>query len=281
MQPLGKFGVWTMYRTIGEENAGEAARLAERLGFGTVWLGGSPTVAQLRPLLEATEHLVVATAVTNIWQGEPEWVADEFAAINADFPQRALLGVGIGHAEVNHRAGPPLSLMSEYLDGLDRAPSPVAAEQRFLAALGPKMLALSAARTRGAHPLLVPAEHTHAARERLGPGPMLAPELACVLNTDAAAARIRARAYAASYLGLRNYASNLTRLGFDQSELDDGGSDQLIDELVPHGTADQVAAATHRHLDAGADHICLQPLTEPGIPRSEWSALSAALGIGR
>lgn len=277
---LGRFGIWTSYRALGEQNAGEAARLIETLGFGTLWLGGSPQLPALRPLLGATERIAVATGILNVWQSEPERVAHEFARLEDRFPGRVLLGIGIGHPEATTRYASPLETMRWFLDQLDAAATPVPPERRCLAALGPKMLGLSAERTRGAHSYFVPVEHTRRARERLGPSPMLTPELACALDSDVESGRARARAYAKLYLGLRNYTRNLLDFGFTEEDIAGGGSDRLIDAVVPQGEASAIAAVAERHLGAGADHVCLQTVGVTGIPRAEWTALASALGIG-
>jgi probable F420-dependent oxidoreductase len=277
---LGEFGVWTTYRTIGEENAGQAARLAEDLGFGTFWLGGSPQLPALEPLLEATERIVVATGILNVWQSDPEQVAGDFARLEQEFPGRVLLGIGIGHPEATSQYAKPLSAMAEFLDGLDGASAPVPRSRRCLAALSPKMLELCAARSLGTHTYFVTPAHTKSARERLGETAILAPELACVLDGDAGSARATAREYARMYLGLRNYTNNLRQSGFADEDIGGGGSDRLIDEVVPHGSAGEIAGAARRHLSAGADHVCLQPVGVTGVPREEWTALAAALGLG-
>jgi probable F420-dependent oxidoreductase len=276
---LGEFGVWTTYRAIGEENAGGAARVAEDLGFGTFWLGGSPRLPALRPLLEATERITVATGILNVWASEPEQVARDFAEFEARFPGRVLVGIGIGHPEATSQYDKPLTTMQAFLDGLDTAAAPLPRSGRCLAALGPKMLELSAERSLGAHPYFVPVEHTRAARVVLGETPLLAPELACVLDGDGESARAKARAFASLYLGLSNYTNNLLRHGFSQQDVAGGGSDRLIDAVVPHGSAEEISAVARQHLAAGADHVCLQTPGIAGIPRSEWTALAAALGI--
>src|SRR5262249_1701964 len=171
----------------------------------------------------------------------------------------------------------PVTTMRMFLDGLDRASTPVPLDRRCLAALGPRMLDLCAERTRGALPYFVSADHTRFARERIGPDALLATEVACVLEADADRARATAREYAASFLNLRNYAGNLKRFGFTDVDVVDGGSDRLIDAVIPHGTADEIAAAVREHLAAGADHVCLQPVGVDGIPRQEWAALASAL----
>jgi probable F420-dependent oxidoreductase len=278
---LGRFGVWTSYRRIGERNAGEAARLVEDLGFDAFWLGGSPQVAALRPLLRATERIVVATGILNVWQSEAGQVALDFAQLSSEFPDRVLLGIGVGHPEATERYAKPLSAMRSFLDGLDAALDPVPRDRRCLAALAPKMLQLSAERSLGAHPYFVLVAHTRWARERLGPTVILAPELACVLDGDVQSARAKARAYAKMYLGLSNYTRGLLRFGFSDADIADGGSDRLIDAVIPHGSADDIAAVARQHLAAGASHVCLQPVGGTGIPRSEWTALASALGAGR
>jgi probable F420-dependent oxidoreductase len=277
---LGEFGVWTSYRAVGEENAGEAAKLVEDLGFGTFWLGGSPQLPALRPLLETTERIVVATGILNVWASEGERVATDFAELEARFPGRVLLGIGIGHPEATSHYQRPLAAMQSFLDGIDAAGTPVPRTRRCLAALGPKVLKLSADRSLGAHTYFVPAEHTRVARETLGEAAILAPELACVLDADVESARANARAYAALYLGLRNYTNNLRGYGFSEEDIAGGGSDRLIDSVIPHGGAEEIAAAARRHLSAGTDHVCLQAVGVRGIPRSEWTALASALGIG-
>jgi probable F420-dependent oxidoreductase len=274
---LGKIGVWTTYHAIGEEHAGEAARLVEELGFGTFWLGGSPRLPAVRPLLQATSRLIVATGIVNVWQNEPAELAAQHAELSEAFPGRLLLGIGIGHPEATSDYARPLSTMRDFLDGLDAADPPVPASARCLAALGPNMLELSAARSLGAIPYFTPVEHTRMARELIGPDALLAPELACVVESNSDRARAEARRYASLYLKLRNYTDNLIRSGFTEQDIANGGSDRLIDAVIPHGTVEQIAQVVHEHLDAGADHVCLQPLGETGIPRQGWSSLAAAL----
>ncbi len=274
---LGEFGVWTAYRVIGEENASEAAALVESLGYGTFWLGGSPRLESVRPLLAAGEQIAVATGIVNVWQYEPATLAAEYAELARDFDGRLLLGIGIGHPEATSEYAKPLAKMEAFFDGLDAASPPVAREQRCASALAPKMLELSARRGIGAHTYFVPVEHTRWARGLLGADALIATELACVVDTDAERARATARAYAELYLRLSNYTRSLRRFGFGDPDLDHGGSDRLIDAIVPHGSAEQIAAVARAHREAGADHVCLQPVGVEGIPRSEWTALASAL----
>jgi probable F420-dependent oxidoreductase len=274
---VGTFGIWTTYHSIGEENAAEAAKLVAELGYGTFWLGGSPRLTATRPLLAATDTLTVGTAIVNIWAYEPAVLAAEHAELTRDFPGRLLLGIGVGHPEATTEYQAPLARMGGFLDGLDAAQPPVPRDERCLAALGPKMLALGAERARGAIPYFSVVEHTRFARDQAGPDALVAPELACVLDTDPERARATARRYAAIYLGLRNYTANLQRFGFTEQDIADGGSDRLIDAVIPHGSADEIAEVARAHLEAGADHVCVQPVVVKGIPRDEWTALAAAL----
>jgi probable F420-dependent oxidoreductase len=274
---FGTFGIWTTYRRIGEENAGEAAALVEELGYGTFWLGGSPQLPSVRPLLEASEKLVVGTSIVNVWAYEPGRLAAEYAELAADFGERLVVGIGIGHPEATGDYSKPLRSTREFLDGIDAAPAPIPPDRRCLAALGPKMLDLSGERSLGTIPYFTPPAHTAFARERLGAGKLVAPELACFVGEDHERGRAAAREYAATYLGLRNYTSNLLRHGFEQADLENGGSDRLIDTIIPQGSAEKIVAAAREHLDAGGDHVALQPVGGHGIPREEWMALARAI----
>jgi probable F420-dependent oxidoreductase len=277
---LGDFGIWTTYRTLGEENAGEAVKLVEDLGYGAFWLGGSPRLPSVRPLLAGSESLTVATGIVNVWQNEPATLASEHAALVSEFPGRLLVGIGIGHPEATSDYARPLTAMRTFLDGLDSADPPLPPEGRALAALRPRMLELARDRAVGAHPYFVPVEHTRAARAVLGDGALLAPELAVVIDSSTQRGWEKARQYAAGYLRLRNYTGNLLQFGFTEEDLADGGSDRLIEAIVPHGTAEEVVAVARAHLEAGADHVCLQAVGVEGVPREEWTALARALGLG-
>jgi probable F420-dependent oxidoreductase len=275
---LTKYGVW-IARSLSEPEYGEAASLVEDLGFGTLWLGGSPKLTKLRPMLEASDRLVIATGIVNIWQYEPAVLAQEFAQLDQAFPGRVLLGIGIGHAEATSEYQKPLTKTREFLDVIATAPTPVPRERMVVAALGPKMLDLSFERTLGTHPYFTPVEHTRVARERLGARALVAPELAVVVDEDRDRARAAARKYSELYLDRANYTRNLKRLGWADEELANGGSDRLIDAVVPQGSAVQLAVAVQAHLDAGADHVCVQPVGVSGVPTAEWTALAAALGL--
>ena len=274
---IAHIGIWTSYRPIGIDRVGEAAKLAEQLGYGAWWVGGSPHVPEIRPILQATSTLIAATGILNVWRNDPRETAAADAALRAEFPGRFMLGVGIGHPEATSDYRRPLRTMRAFLDGLDASSTPPPADERCLAALGPKMLDLAGERTAGTHPYFTTVEHTRFARERLGTGKLVAPELACVVDTDPVRAKAVARDYAERYLGLSNYTRALLAFGFTERDLADGGSDRLIDAVIPQGSAEQIAEVARAHLDAGADHVCLQPLGEQGIPRNSWTALAGAL----
>jgi len=274
---IGTIGIWTSFRPFGIERAGEAAKLAEQLGYGAWWVGGSPHVPAIRPILAATSTLTAATGILNVWANDPAETAAQDAELRAEFPDRFVLGIGIGHPEATSDYRRPLTAMRGFLDDLDASATPPPAAERCLAALRPRMLELARERSAGAHTYFVPVEHTRIARERLGPGALLAPELACVVETDPERARAVARGYAKLYLGLSNYTNNLLDLGYTEADIAEGGSDRLIDAVVPHGSAEEIAEVVRAHLEAGADHVCLQPLGEEGIPRESWTALARAL----
>lgn len=276
VRPTG-IGVWATFRTFEKARAGEAAKLVEDLGFSTFWLGGSPRLSEVRPLLAATSGIAVGTAIVNIWKYEPPELAAEHAELTADFPGRLLTGIGIGHPEHTSQYGRPLATMRAFLDGLDAAAPPLPPQERCLSALAPRMLRLSAERSAGALPYFVPVEHTRFARETIGPDALLAVELACVVDEDPERARDKARAYAESYLRLSNYTNNLLRFGFTEQDIAGNGSARLLDAVVPQGSPERIAETVRAHLDAGADHVCVQPVGTDGMPRAEWEALARVL----
>jgi probable F420-dependent oxidoreductase len=270
--PLGEIGIW-LRRTAGTA----AVPDIEALGFGAVWLGVSPSLPEARPFLEQSSTLTVATGILNVWQHDPADVAAQYADLQREFGGRFLLGVGIGHPEATVEYAKPLTKMREFLDGLDAVDEPVPRDERVTAALGPKMLDLAAERSRGAHPYMTPVDHTRFARERIGAEPLLAPEVTVVVEPDAETAREKAREFAAGYLERSNYRGNLLRFGFDERDLEGGGSDRLIDAVIPHGSAEEVAEAVRAHLDAGADHVSLQPVGHGPAPVDDYRALAGTL----
>ncbi len=276
---LGPFGIWRGTPQVTPELAAEL----DRLGYGALWLGGSPAadLEIVDRLLAATSGLTVGTGIVNMWQSDPATVARSYARIEASYPGRFVLGVGAGHREATPEYASPYDTLATYVDRLLAAGVP--ADRLVLAALGPRVLRLAADRTAGAIPYLVPPEHTRQAREILGPDKLLAPEHKVVLDTDTERARaLGARRVRVPYLGLVNYTSNLRRLGYTDADLAGGGSDRLVDALVAHGSPEQVAAQLTAHLTAGADHVCIQLLTEADAdPVPQYAELANALGLPR
>lgn len=257
----GRVGVW---RSVHDTEPALAVAI-EELGYASLWLGRSPTddllVAQ--ELLGATSRITIATGVVNIWRSDPAVLAHSFHRIDRQYPQRFVLGIGVGHPE---RSGPiarrPYTAMVGFLDVLEREGVP--SQSIVLAALGPRMLRLAASRTGGAHPYLTPPAHTALARDALGPGPMLVAEQRVILGTDTARMRAIARADIRRYLELTNYRNNLMRSGFDESDLDGEGSDKLIDGLVAYGAPTRAAERVAAHLGAGASEVVVQVLADAG-----------------
>jgi probable F420-dependent oxidoreductase len=260
---LGRIGIWRHATGLTPELAGEV----EALGYGAIWIGSSPdgNLRLAEQLLDGTDHIAVATGIVNVWKDDAATVGASYHRIAARHPGRFLLGLGIGHPEATQEYRQPYATLVSYLDELDDLGVP--AEARVLAALGPKVLALAAQRTAGAHPYLVTPEHTREARQVLGAGPLLAPEQKVVLETDPERARAIGRPRVEKpYLGLSNYLASLRRLGWTDADLADGGSDALIDALVLHGDAEAIGRGITAHLDAGADHVAIQVLGPDPLP---------------
>lgn len=253
---LGRFG------SFGRGVTPQQATEIEALGYGAVWVGGSPPAALswVEPILQATTTLCVATGIVNIWSAPAQRVAESFHRIEAAYPGRFLLGIGVGHAEMISEYRKPYNALVEYLDRLDDYGVP--ANRRVVAALGPRVLGLSARRSARAHPYLTTPEHTARARELIGPSAFLAPEHKVVLTTDSARARTVGRQALDMYFNLANYRNNWKRLGFTDDEVSRPGSDRLVDAVVAYGTPDAIAARLNEHLLAGADHVPIQVLTE-------------------
>jgi probable F420-dependent oxidoreductase len=275
---LGAVGVWTFEAermpATGER---DYARAIESLGFAALWipesLGSKEAFAHASLLLAATKKLVIATGIANIWARDSVAMANGARALVDAHPDRFLLGLGVSHAPTVKTRGQsyarPLEYMRRYLDAMDAAPytGPKVEAPRVLAALGPQMLRLSAERSLGAHPYFVPVEHTAVARKELGVDPLLAVEQAVVLSEDPAIARATARRHMKRYLELDNYANNLRRLGWPESDLAEGGSDKLVDAIVAWGSANAIKARIDEHKKRGADHVCLQVLrADPASP---------------
>lgn len=289
---VGTVGLWTFQLDLQPANAAkEAAAEIEELGYRALWLpeavGREPFVNSAL-LLSATTELVVATGIASVWARDAQAMASGQLTLDEAFPGRFLLGVGVSHQPMvdlirGHKYDKPLTKMREYLEAMDKvfyvSPRSDQEPRRVLAALGPKMLELAAATALGAHPYFVPVEHTAFARGILGEGPMLLPEQAVVLSTDASVARGAARAHLSTYLGLPNYTNNLRRFGWGDDDLAGGGSDKLVDAIVAWGDEGAIAARVQAHLDAGADHVCVQVIgtDAAALPMPEWRALAPAL----
>jgi probable F420-dependent oxidoreductase len=270
---LGRVGV-----SVGGTITAEEAREVERLGYGTLWVAGSPAaeLAFAEPILAQTTTLQLATGIVNVWTAAAKDVAESFHRIEATYPGRFLLGIGVGHPEHTTEYRKPYDALVDYLDELDAAGVP--AHRRVLAALGPRMLELAARRSAGAHPALTTPEHTALARKTLGSEALLAPSQLVSINPDPDASRIIGRQMIGDYLGTVNYASSWRRLGFTDDDLAPPGSDRLIDALLAHGTAEAVAKRVNEHLGAGADHVAvLSP--DPAKLLSTLAELAGPLGL--
>jgi probable F420-dependent oxidoreductase len=286
MKPLEGAGIWSSQLRYGEVGAiGDAAAELEALGFRALWIPdtGGEVFDAVERLLSSTTTITVATGILNLWMHSPEETAAARDRLTRDHGDRFLVGIGVSHARVvdaaeSGRYRKPLSAMASFLDGLDAAPVPLAAPDRVLAALGPKMLELARTRSAGAHPYNVTPEHTAIARAALGPAAQLLPEQMVVLATDAAEARGIARDTLQHYFKMPNYTNNLRRLGFGEEDFAGAGSDRVIDALVAWGTPETIAGRVRAHRDAGADHVCVQVLGDPRrFPLAEWRELAPAL----
>lgn len=282
---LSGVGVWSSllrYGDVGESV--EAAAELEELGFSALWIPdvGGPVFDSVGRLLAATTRAVIATGILNLWMHTAADVADSYAALTTAHGDRFLLGIGVSHAPLIDAGEPgryrkPLAATASFLEALDTAEQPVPVERRVLAALGPKMLALSARRARGAHPYLVTPEHTATARAVLGSGPLLAPEQTVILTDSADEARAIGTDWLRAYLALPNYANNLLRSGFSPDDLAQV-SDRLFGAIIAWGDEEAVMRRVAEHHAAGADHVCVQVLlADPkAFPREQWRRIAAA-----
>jgi probable F420-dependent oxidoreductase len=279
---LGKIGVWSgQLRGVGIESIPEVATSLERLGYRALWIpggAGGDVLERCEAALAATSSLVVAPGILNIWRHEAAEVAATTARLDEEYDGRFLLGLGVSHERlIGDSYVTPIAKMGDYLDQLDAAGQKP--EVRVLAALRRRMLSLARDRAAGAHPYFVPPEHSEAARVILGPGPLLAPEQAVLLETDPAEARRLARGFCELYFQLPNYANNLRALGYTSDDLAPPGSDRLVDAIVAWGDEAAIAARVQAHLDAGADHVCIQVVggDYTTLPTETWHRLAPAL----
>lgn len=281
---IGKVGLWSLEMRFGDKaRSSAAAEELDALGYGAVWIPGGiddAAPADVERLLQATSRMAIATGILNIWKHDPAELAAWFVGLPGEWQARTLLGLGISHGPlIGEKWGKPLEVTAAFLDGMFAAGMP--RDNLCLAALGPKMVALSGERTAGAHPYLVTPEHTAQARRILGPGPLLAPEQGVILEEDAGKARALALGALEHYRGLPNYRNNWLRLGFSEAEID-ACDDRLVDALFAIGSVEAVAARVRAHLEAGADHVCLQVIAGPqggsfDVLLPHWRALARAL----
>jgi len=282
-------GVWTFTEGMTAGTAGEFAARLEALGYSALWLPdtlGRDPFAHIAHLARATTTLLFATGIASISHRHPGPMRQAANTVAEQSGGRFVLGLGVSHEPFVSGVrkldySRPLSRMRAYLDAMADAPYtavlPPDPPPTVLAALGPKMLDLARDRTDGAHPYFVPPEHTALARERLGVGKVLAPEQAVILTDDADSARELAREHVAFYMTAPNYRNNMLRLGFDESDLDDGGSERLRDAVVVWGDEAAIQARVQAHLDAGADHVCIQPLPSGVLDLDALRRLAPAL----
>jgi probable F420-dependent oxidoreductase len=274
---LGQFGFFGLGATP------DQAQEIERLGYGTIWIGGSPPaeLSFVEPLLESTTAIKVATGIVNIWTAAAKPVADSFHRINAAYPGRFVLGIGVGHPEAQAQYRKPYETLVSYLDELDEYGVP--ANQRVLAAQGPRVLKLSAERTAGAHPANATPEHAAQARNIIGPNAVLAPVHTVVLSADADEARSIARAALDHYFSLSNYVSSWKRLGFTDADVTRPGSDKFIDAVVAHGTPEQIAKRLGEYVQAGANHVAILVggVYDTALAMPALAELAGPLGLSR
>jgi probable F420-dependent oxidoreductase len=279
-------GIWSNQLRYGDpaESADAAAELDD-LGFRALWIPdvGGQVFDAVGDLLAATKTTTIATGILNLWMHTPGDVAENYAALTAQHGDRFLLGIGVSHAPVVDAGEPgryrkPLAATASFLDELDATPQPVPVQRRVLAALGPKMLSLSARRAAGAHPYLVTPDHTASARATLGDGPLLLPEQTVILTDSADEARTIGIDWLRAYMALPNYANNLLRSGFTEDDLSQV-SDRLFNAIIAWGDEDAILRRVSEHRSAGADHVCLQVLlSDPqAYPREQWRRIAAAL----
>jgi probable F420-dependent oxidoreductase len=290
--PIGRVGIWTFTLDfVPSSRTPEHVAELEALGYGALWIPeavGRDALVSSSLLLRGGERIVVATGIASIWARDAMAMSSSYKTITEAHPHRFLLGLGVSHQPMvdafrGHHYDKPLTAMREYLEKMDAAlfmaTEPPHPPQRVLAALGPKMLTLAAEKAAGAHPYFVPPEHTAIARSTLGPEPLLAVEQAVVLETDPTKAREIARRHTGTYTPLPNYTNNLRRFGFGDDDFLDKGSDRLVDAIVAWGDLDTIVTRVKAHLDAGADHVCVQVIDEhaPTPPTEAWRNLAPAL----
>lgn len=289
---LSPTGIWFHTDALSAAESAELVRRIEALGFGAFWFGegfGRDPLVHAAHLLAETSEIVIATGIASIYSRDPVAMWGGANALAEQSGGRFLLGLGVSMPPLveprGHRFGPPLQSMRDYLESLEACQyasvPPAEAPPIVLAALGPKMLDLAARKTRGAHPCNVTPEYTAQARMRMGPDAWLCVEQKVVLEASPGRAREIARAGLALYLAVPHQRANWSRMGFEESDYQDGGSDRLIDALVAWGPPETIRERIDAHRAAGASHVCLQPLLSEveRVPSQEaLSALREAAG---
>lgn len=289
MKKIGRLGVWVAADFLGKSEIVELAQGVERLKFDTLWYPeafGYETFCYGGFILAETSRLRVASGIANIYARDAIASVAGHDSLNILYDGRFILGLGVSHIPMvqgfrGHDYGKPVSTMRAYLDAMERAELLIKKPERniVLAALGPKMTALAGERTNGAHSYLVTPEHTARARGILGPDKWLCVEQKVCLTTSAAQAREAAAQVLALYLPWPNYLNNWLSLGFTKDDFSGRGSDRLLDAMVAWGTAKKIRARLQAHFDAGADHVCVQPLNPNGSRSVDWNALEAVAGL--
>jgi len=289
---LGPLGVWYFTESLPAPQAAEFAQQVEQLGYSALWLPealGRHPFAQASWLLAKTERLIVATGIANIYARDPAATAAAQKTLAEQSGGRFLLGLGVSHRPMvegvrGHVYASPVATMKSYLERMAKAPymavPPPEPPPTVIAALGPQMLKLAATMTQGAHPYFTTPEHTAMARKLMGPNAWLCVEQKVLLETDPAKARALGRQAATIYLGLENYRNNWKRIGFSDADLANGGSDRFIDATIAWGDVGALQKRVRAHQDAGASHVCIQPINPAGVPLPDMKVLQA-LAPGR
>ncbi|MGI9324593.1 MAG: TIGR03620 family F420-dependent LLM class oxidoreductase [Pseudomonadales bacterium] len=287
---LGKLGVWYFFDGLPAAAAAAAAQRIEKLGYSALWI---PETVGRNPLVHAswllanTDSLILATGIANIYHREPGVTMAAQKTLAEQSGNRFLLGLGVSHKPLVEGVrgleyGPPVKTMRSYLEGMRASPyqgvPPTEEPPTVIAALGPKMLELAASQCSGAHPYFTSPEHTATARKILGDGPMLCVEQKVILETNPQKARELARPVASIYTGLPNYYNNWLRMGLEEADFKDGGSDKFIDTTFAWGSAAAIKDRIQQHFDAGASHVCIQPVNPNGqFGDLHWDALEALI----
>jgi probable F420-dependent oxidoreductase len=288
MRQLGRLGVWYPIDRLDGAGIRRLLGMVEDLGYSTFWYPealGYESLSIASFMLANTKRLIIGSSIANIYARDPFTARRGLCTLSSLYDDRFILGLGVSHAPMveklrGHVYDKPVPTMRRYLDGLYEDPSNAAEWPLMIAALGPLMLKLAAERTAGALPYNVTPEHTRKARATLGPDKLLAVEQKVCLETDPVAARAHARRELHRYMAMTNYRNNWLRIGFTEADLADGGSDRFIDAMVLWGDAATIARGLTAHLQAGANHVCIQPVHAEGDSEARDRTLAALAGVG-